>query len=54
MEEMNKDSQSNKLIVHIGFGKTSTSKLQADVFPLLCEYTGYKFGALSMGTMENQ
>ena len=49
MENTNKDSQSNKLIVHIGFGKTSTSKLQADVFPLLCEYTGYKFWGAESG-----
>ena len=45
MEDAHKglDSQSSELIVHIGFGKTSTSKLQVDIFPYLCEYTGYKY-----------
>ena len=29
-------SHSKKLILHIGFGKTSTSTLQAEIFPELC------------------
>lgn len=39
---MSEDKKRN-IFVHIGFGKTSTSKLQKDVFPLLCEYIGFKF-----------
>ena len=35
--------QSSNLIVHIGFGKTSTSKLQAEIFPLLCKDQGYNY-----------
>ena len=33
------------LFVHIGFGKTGTSKLQLDIFPVLCGYLDYKYYA---------
>lgn len=36
-------ARNDKLIVHIGFGKTSTSQLQDTVFPYICDKYGYEF-----------
>ena len=45
---MNTEKDTN-LIVHIGFGKTSTSKLQVDVFPTACEMAGFKYWGSETG-----
>lgn len=43
------NNNSSKLVVHIGFGKTSTSKLQVDVFPAACEMAGFKYWGSETG-----
>ena len=33
----------SKKYIHIGFGKTGTSKLQTDIFPQLCNYLNLEY-----------
>ena len=38
-----RDKNKRNLFVHIGFGKAGSSKLQLDIFPVLCGYLDYKY-----------
>ena len=38
-----KNRNKSNLFAHIGFGKAGSSKLQRDIFPVLCRYLSYKY-----------
>jgi|GEM_PF-3620698 len=38
-------TSSNKLVVHIGLGKTATTTLQKHIFPTIAEMKGYAYNS---------